>query len=187
MKRLPALLLTAVLSLPALADTVQTDHDRNVNFEQFHTYSWGQIKTSNPFYVSRIRDRVDKDLQARGWQLVRSGGDTTVFATGNVRNEKQVETYYNGLGGWGGGWGWGGWGGGGWGGRGFGNTTSTTVHQPVGSLVIDIFSNSSKQLLWRGSMQRDLSSKSEKNIKALDKNIDKMFKDFPPKGEARGE
>ena len=180
-----SLLLAGLFLSPAFADTVTTDHDHNANFAQFHTYSWGEVKTADPFYVSRIRERIDHDLQARGWQLVPSGGDTTVFAEGNVRNEKQVETYYNGYGGgWGGGWGWGGWG---RRGPGFGTATTNTVNQPVGSLVIDIFANSNKKLVWRGMMERDLSNKSSKNISGLNKGIDKMFKDFPPKTEASKE
>jgi hypothetical protein len=105
MKCLALWLLAVTLALPAFGDKVQNDYDHGVNFEQFHTYCWGHIKTSNPFYVSRIRDAVDRNLQTKGWQLVTSNCDATVFATSEVRDEKQVETYYNGYGGgWGGGW-----------------------------------------------------------------------------------
>jgi hypothetical protein len=182
MKCLALWLLAVTLALPAFGDKVQNDYDHGVNFEQFHTYCWGHIKTSNPFYVSRIRDAVDRNLQTKGWQLVTSNCDATVFATSEVRDEKQVETYYNGYGGgWGGGWGWGRWG---WGGPGFGTATTSTINQQVGDLVIDIFSSSNKQLLWRGMTQRDLSTNADKNIKALNNDIGKMFKNFPPKGSA---
>ncbi len=165
----------------ALADNVKTDYDHSVDFSQYHSYSWGQVKTSDPFYVDRIKQAVDQQLQAKGWQLVPSGGSTTVFAVGNVHNEKEVERMYNGLGpGWGGGWGWGGWG---WGGGGFGNTTSTTINQPVGKLVVDIFDGNTKKILFRGISSGDLSNKAEKNTKNLNKDVDKMFKDFPPKSK----
>ncbi len=165
----------------AQADTIKTDYDHNANFSQIHTYSWGQVKTSDPFYVDRIKQAVDKQLQSKGWQLVPEGGQAVVFAMGNVKNEQEVETNYNGFGpGWGGGWGWGGWG---WRGGGFGDTTTSTVNQPVGSLVIDIF-DSNKKLLYRGITTRDVSNKSKKNTEALNKDIGKMFKDFPPKAKS---
>jgi hypothetical protein len=133
--------------------------------------------------VDRIKQSVNQQLQAKGWQMVANGGDATIFANGEVHNEKQLETMYNSLGpGWGGGWGWGGWG---WGdGGGFGTSTTTTVNQPVAHLIIDIFGTANKQLVWRGMIQRDVSNKAEKNIKELDKDIAKLFKDFPPKGES---
>jgi hypothetical protein len=166
----------------AHADSVKTDYDHSVDFSQFHTYSWGSVKTPNPFYVDRIKQAVDSQLQAKGWQQVPSGGDTEIFATGQVTNEKQLETLYNGYGGgWGRGWGWGGWGGGG---PGFGTATTTTYNQQVGNLVIDMFETGSKKLVWRGMSQRDLSSNASKNTKALDKDVQKMFKDFPPKAKS---
>ncbi len=167
----------------ALADNTKSDYDHNADFSQYHTYSWGGVKTTNPLYVSRIRDEVNKELQAKGWQMVPNGGSTTVFATGQVHNEKQLQTMYNGFGpGWGGGWGWGGWGWGG--GGGLGEETTTTTKQPVANVVIDIFASSDKKLLWRGILTRDVSDNSGKNIKNVDKDIDKLFKDFPPKGKS---
>ena len=164
-----ATLAIASLALPAVADSVKTDHDSHVNLAQMHSYCWGQVNSADPFYVSRIRDRVNQDLQAHGWQQVPSGCDATVFATGDVHNQQQVDTYYNNSG---------------WGrrGGGFGEATTTTRNQPIGNLVIDIFTTNDKQLAWRGSAERDLSNKSDKNVQSLNKDIDKMFKNFPPKG-----
>lgn len=178
-----ALLLGATAS--AFADNVRTDYDHSANFSQYHTYSWGNVQTSDPFYVSRIKQGVDKQLAAKGWQLVPSGGSATILATDNVHNQQEIQTIYNGWGGgWGGGWGWGGWrwGGGWWGGPGLGgDATTTTSSQPVGNLVVDIFDATSKNLLWRGLATGDLSTNANRNTKSLDSDITKMFKDFPPK------
>jgi hypothetical protein len=159
------------LTLPAFGYKVQTDYDHGVNFEQFHTYCWGRVRTTNPFYANRIRDRVNRNLQAKGWQLVTSNCDATVFAADRVHNRKEVETFYNG-----GGWGWRRWGGGG-----FGTATTSTFDQQIGNLVVDIFSTKDKELVWRGTTQRDLSTNSDKNTKALNSDIDKMLKNFPPR------
>jgi len=98
-------------SLAAFAGDVRTDYDHSVNFSQYNTYSWGKVQTSNPFFVTRIQQAVDKQLQAKGWTLMPTGGSVTVFATDNVHDQQQVQTMYDNMGfGWGGGWGWGGWG-----------------------------------------------------------------------------
>lgn len=181
LKLMLAAALLFVGTSPAFADTVKTDYDHGVDFSKVHTYSWGKVNTANPFYVDRIKQSVDKQLQARGWQLVPSGGDATVFATDRIHNEQELETMYDGMGGgWGGGWGWGGWGG--MGGGGMGDATTSTITQRVGKLVIDIFEGSSKKLLWRGSVVADLSNNSDKNTKNLEKDVAKMLKNFPPKG-----
>jgi hypothetical protein len=101
-------------ALPVFAGNVRTDYNHQADFAQFHTYSWGNVKTSDPFYVDRIKQAVDQQLQGKGWQLVTSGASVTIFASDNLHSQKEVQTMYDGFGGgWGGGWGWGGWG---WGG-----------------------------------------------------------------------
>jgi hypothetical protein len=170
-------------ALPVFAGNVRTDYNHQADFAQFHTYSWGNVKTSDPFYVDRIKQGVDKELQAKGWQLVTSGASATIFASDNLHNQKEVQTMYDGFGGgWGGGWGWGGWGWGGFGNPGgFGDATTTTTKQPVANLVVDIFDGNSKNLLWRGLATEDLSTNANKNTKSLDSDIARMFKNFPPK------
>jgi hypothetical protein len=179
-----SLIAFCVAILPAaFAGDVRTDFDHSADFSKYQTYSWGKIQTGNPFYADRIRQAVDKQLQAKGWQLQPSNGAVTVFATDNIHNQKEVQTYYDNLGGgWGGGWGWDRWGwAGAWGPGGFGTSTSTTSHQPVASVVIDLFEANSKTLLWRGLATEDLSSNADKNTKMLDNDINNMFKKFPPK------
>jgi hypothetical protein len=38
-------------------------------------------------------------------------------------------------------------------------------------------------LLWRGTSSDTLSDNPEKNTKKMDKGVEKMFKDFPPKAK----
>lgn len=91
--------LMAATGLAAHAANVRTDYDHHVSFSQFHSYCWGQVTTSNPLFVQRIKEEVDKDLQSKGLQMVPSGCDVTLFTKGNVHNQKELQTYYNGLGG----------------------------------------------------------------------------------------
>jgi len=163
-----ALCVLFAFAAMALGQDVRTDFDRHANFERYHTYSWGKVQTSNPLWEQRIRDVVDRDLQNKGWQRVESGGDVVIAAVGSTRNEQEYQTFYNGMGGWR------------WGG--FEETTTTTENYRVGSLVLDMYEAQNKQLIWRGVSSDTLSDKPEKNEKSLDKAVDKMLKDFPPKG-----
>ncbi len=176
---LAALLLFATTGF---ADNVKTDYNHQIDFSQYHTYSWGTVQVSNQLNAERIKRAINILLKARGWQEVPSGGQVTIMAKDNIHNEQEAETYYNGMGdGWGMGWGWGGWG---WGpGGGFDEgTTTTTTNVRVGHLVIDLFDNHSRHLLWRGVSRGELSGNPSANRKRLYADIHRMFDQFPPKG-----
>jgi hypothetical protein len=93
-------LVVVLFSIPALAQKVETDYDHSVNFNQYHTYSWGHVRSTDPFFEQRIRDAVDHDLQAKGWQLVPAGGDVTLTAVAIKKNQAEYTTFYDGFG-WG--------------------------------------------------------------------------------------
>jgi hypothetical protein len=156
----------------ASAQQVKTDYDHGANFTQYKTYSWEQVKTKDPLDVDRIKSAVNAALTAKGWTQVDSGGDVSIVAMEITRNQQTLNTFYDGFGG---GWGWRRFGGGG-----FGEATTTTETYKVGTVVVDLFDTKTKQLIWRGSESDTLSNNSEKNIKNLDKGVDKMFKKFPP-------
>lgn len=169
------------LMLPfAFADIVKTDYNHHANFKSYHTYSWGQVKAQDPFDGRRIKRAVNILLHQRGWRELPSGGQVTVFGVQNVHNQKQVETYYDGLGGgWGMGWGWGGWG---WGpDGGFDDSTTKTYNQPVNHLVVDMFNSGTKQLIWRGVARGDLTNSANKDKRHLYRDIHEMFDKFPVK------
>jgi Domain of unknown function (DUF4136) len=65
-------MLSAFMAFAAIAmsQDVRTDYDKHASFEKYHTYYWEKVQTSNPLWESRIRDAVDRDLQAKGWQKV---------------------------------------------------------------------------------------------------------------------
>lgn len=153
------------------AQQVKTDYDRSAHFAQYKTYSWEHVKTKDPLDVDRIKSAVNAVLTAKGWTQVDSGGDVSVVAMEITQTQQTLNTYYDGFGG---GWGWRRFGGG------FGEATTTTDTYKVGTVVVDLFDTKTKQLIWRGSASDTLSNNSEKNIKNLDKGVDKMFKHFPP-------
>ena len=156
----------------ASAQQVKTDYDRGANFARYKTYSWEQVKTKDALDVDRIKNAVNSVLAAKGWTQVDSGGDVSIVVMETTRDQQTLNTFYDGLGG---GWGWRRFGGGG-----FGEATTTTDTYKVGTVVVDLFDTNTKQLIWRGSSSDTLSKNSDKNIKNLDKGVEKMFKNFPP-------
>jgi hypothetical protein len=164
-------ILSATISLAA---QVKTDYDRNADFSRYKTYSWENVHTQNPLWADRIKAAVNSALAAKGWTEAQSGGDVSIMAMEMTKDHRTLNTYYDNFGG---GWGWR------WGagfGDGFGTSTTTEQTYKVGTLVVDLFDTNSKKLIWRGSASDTLSDKSDKNIRNLDKGVQKMFDHFPP-------
>src|SRR5882757_9025550 len=163
-----AALVAAFFSIPASAQKVETDYDHSANFFQYHTYSWGLVHATDPLFESRIREAVDHVLQSKGWQLVPADGDVMLTAVAVKKSQPEYTTFYDNLGG---GWRWHGWG--------TGMATTTVESIPVGTLVVDIYDCSSRNLVWRGLANDQLSDKPDKDTKKLEKAVAKMFAKFP--------
>jgi Domain of unknown function (DUF4136) len=161
-----ALLFATALS----AQQVKTDYDRSADFSRYKTYSWEKVQTQNQLWVDRIKGAVNEALTAKGLTAVESGGDVAIVAIETTQDQQTLNTFYDGFGG---GWGW-------RRGGGFGDATTTVETYKVGTLVVDLFDAHNKSLLWRGSSTDTFSNKSDKNIKNLDKGVQKMFDHFPP-------
>jgi hypothetical protein len=157
-----------LLTAASFGQQVKTDYDRSANFAQYKTYSWQDVKTKDPLWVDRIKSDVDAALTAKGWKQVPSGGNISLVATEVTTTQQSLNTYYNSFGG----------------GRrfggGFAESTTTPEVYKVGTLVLDMMDAQTNKLVWRGSSSDALSNKSDKNIKNLDKGVQKMFKNFPP-------
>jgi hypothetical protein len=54
------------------------------------------------------------------------------------------------------------------------------VNTPVGTFVVDMFDGHTKKLIWRGTSDKTLSEKPDKNAKKLEDAVKAMFKHFPP-------
>jgi len=59
--------------------------------------------------------------------------------------------------------------------------TSSTID--IGSLAVDMYDSTAKQLVWSGTVSNTInpSSNQEKNEKNLNKAVAKLFKSYPPK------
>jgi hypothetical protein len=123
----------------------------------------------NPLMKQRIVDAVNGQLAIKGLRLVTASADLGVSANTSTMERHTLESFYNGFPG---DWRWRYWG------ASPGYAYIDTYE--VGTLIVDLFDRSTKQVVWRGSAVDTVSDKAEKNTKHLNKAVEKMFKDFPP-------
>jgi hypothetical protein len=157
--------LCAAMIIPAYADHVTVDYNHSTNFTRIKTYSWAEVHTSNSIWDARVKEAIDKQLSAKGWTQVPTGGDVALVAVEKVQVEQQYDTMYAGMGGRFGG--------------GMGDSTSSVDSYKVGTLVVSIFEAQSRNLIWKGTSVSDLTGNPEKTTKKLDTDVQKMFKKFP--------
>jgi hypothetical protein len=138
------------------------------DFAKYHTYKWVPIEGgSHPNQIAdaQIKSSVDSQLAAKG--LTKTDSDNADLLIGYqvaVDKEKQWNAYSMGGARFGG----------------MGSATSSTISN--GTLVIDMYDPTSKQLVWTGKATKTLnpSSNQEKNQKNLDKAMAKLLKNYPP-------
>lgn len=153
------------------AQDVHTNFMPGTDFSKFHTYKWVAIAGNedvNQIMDAEIKQAVDSQLAGKG--LTKTDADSADLYIGYqtaVNQQKQ----WNAMG-MGGGWRFGG---------GMGTVTSSTID--IGTIVLDMYDQAGKQLVWSGRATKTLSpsKNQEKNQKELDKSMEKLLKDFPPK------
>ena len=158
------LLACAALS----AQDVKYNFMPGTDFAKYHTYKWVPIEGGahpNQIVDAQIKSSVDSQLAAKG--LTKTDGDKADLLIGYqiaVDKEKQWNAYSMGGARFGG----------------MGSATSSTISN--GSLVLDMYDPTSKQLVWTGTATKTLdpSSNQEKNQKNLDKAMAKLLKNYPP-------
>ena len=141
------------------------------DFSKYHTYKWVPIEGGahpNQIMDAEIKQAVDAQLSANGLTKTDSDKADLYFRYQiAVDQEKQWNAY--GMGGairWGGG---------------MATATQSTIN--VGTLVLDMYDPSTKQLVGTGNATKtiDPSSNQEKNQKHLNKAMEKLLKNYPPK------
>jgi Domain of unknown function (DUF4136) len=169
----PATLVTLLLSVAwvCAAQDVKYNFMPGTDFSKYHTYKWVLIEgASHPNQIvdAEIKQAVDAQLSQKGLTKTTDGkADLYVGYQTAVDQEKQWNAY-----GMGGGWRMGG-----------GMATATQSTIAVGSIAVDLYDPSTKQLVWTGTATKsiDPSSNQEKNMKNLNKAMEKLLKNYPPK------
>jgi Domain of unknown function (DUF4136) len=163
-------MLVLLLCAAAAAQDVKTNYMPGTDFSKFHTYKWVTIEGGqhpNQIVDAQIKEAVDTQLAAKGFSKV-TADPADMYAGYQISVDQQKEWNAYGMGGgvrWGG----------------MATATSSTIN--VGTLVLDFYNPEAKQLVWTGRATKtiDPSKSQEKNQKNLDKAMQKLLKDFPPK------
>jgi hypothetical protein len=165
--------LIACLVLPAIVQAQKTsyDFDRTTDFSQFKTFAWVKgTPALEPFLDKRIVASIESQLAARA--LTRSDGNPDVYVLYHVvlGVQKSVTGFGSGSGPFG------------WPGD-VGSFSARRNDIPVGALVIDLADAAKRELVWRGvgMNEIDVNAKPEKRDAAIDKAVEKILKNFPPK------
>jgi hypothetical protein len=171
MSKLGMGLIVALLACgAALAQDVTTNSMPGTDFTKYHTYKWVTIQGAtypNQIVDAQIKSSIDSQLGAKG--LTKTDGDKADLYIGyqaSVDKEKQWNAYGTGGLRWGGG---------------MANASSSTIS--VGTLVLDMYDPATKQLVWTGRATKtiDPNASQEKRQKNLDKAMQKLLKNYPPK------
>jgi hypothetical protein len=154
-----------------MAQDVTTNSMPGVDFSKYHTYKWVPIEGAiqlNQIVDAQIKQSVDSQLAGKG--LTKTDGEKADLLIGyqaSIDQEKQWNAY-----GMGGGIRWGG---------GMASAQQSTIS--TGTLVLDMYDPSTKQLVWTGRVSKSLdpSANQAKKQKNLDKAMQKLLKNYPPK------
>jgi hypothetical protein len=151
-----------------LAQDVRYNALPGTNFASFHTYQWANCGNAHPSGIidSEIKQDIDSVLSQKGFTKVapETKSDLLVCYQAATQQERQ----WNGFGmgrGFGGG---------------MGQATSSTINN--GTLVFDVYTMADKKQIWQGRATKTInpSGSEQKNLKNLQKGINKLLKNFPP-------
>jgi hypothetical protein len=160
-----------VLCTLTMAQDVTTNSMPGADFSKYHTYKWVTIQGAtqpNQILDTQIKNSIDTQLAAKG--LTKTDSDKADLYVGyqvSIDQEKQWNAY-----GMGGGLRWGG---------GMATAQASTIN--IGTLVLDMYDPTTKQLVWTGRATKTLDpgANQEKKQKNLDKAMQKLLKNYPPK------
>ena len=179
----PMLLLATLSGCSTMQ--ISSDHDPSISFAGLKTYNWipepqkatGDPRIDDPFIERRIRDAVDNQLAAQGYNKQAAG--TPDFLIGyHVALDKKLAVstmneYYGTVVGprwhhstprW------------------YGSETYVYDYDE-GSLILDIIEAGTRKLLWRGSARArvDTTASAERKTKRINEAVQRILAQFPPK------
>lgn len=153
------------------AQDIKTNYMPGTDFSKYKSYKWVDISGAeqpDQILQQQIKQAIDGQLASKG--MTKTDDDKADMYIGyqvSITQERQWNA--NGMGGlprFGGG---------------MGTATSSTIQ--IGTLGLDFYDSSAKQLIWRGQATKTLNPSKDpnKNQERLNKAVAKLLKDFPPK------
>lgn len=179
-----AFLMTVFLSNSVFAQ-IKSDYDKSVDFSKYKTYtfaSWQKDSDKQLDFQDKksITNAIRAELAERGLTLVKSDGDAIFTLYVVVKKEAGTTAYNNYIAGMGFGplWGWG---------LGAGTGSVPTIYTEndykVGALVVDMYDEGNRNLIWQGIITAIVKKKPEQRNTQIPREIKKMMKGFPIKAK----
>ncbi len=176
--------LTAILSTGCVSNfTASADYDKTTDFTKYKTYSvlpWNAQASTDigESPKAKIYAAINNEMQKRGYKYQEKGGDLTIGLS--VLIEEKVEIRSDGSVNYNVGYGYYGY----YGAVGMGYGSPTTYREYYyndGSIVIDIFDEKQKNLVWQGYGFDRLDDNPHKNEEKIDIYVKYIFHKFPGK------
>jgi hypothetical protein len=172
----PAFLLALAVCSGIYGQEVITNYLPGTDFSKYHTYKWVTIGPSgvpDQILDTQIKQSIDSQLAAKGLTKV-DGDKADLFVRYQVAVAKEKQWNATGMGdifrspGMS---------------TAMGSATATSSSIDVGTLVLDLFDPAAKQLVWTGHATKTInpSKDPQKNQRNIDKAMQKLLKDFPPR------
>lgn len=148
---------------------VTHDYDPEIDFSSLKTYDWLPLPDEaeiNKLTVRRIKNAVNTQLEAKGLSVTPDNPD---FLIGILLGKEQKVSVTD------------------WGypygryGRYWSGGVDVTQYD-VGTITLDFVDAQSKELIWRGTAERELEDKKtpEKREQIINEAVEKMLENFPP-------
>ena len=171
-KLLLDLLVGVLAGLPSLAATTSHDYDPEFDFSTLEEFAWKvrakstRMERVNPLVDKRIRLALEEGLAERGFTRSDAPKTADFLLVYHVSARERLTGNHFGYGPP---WWW-------------GRHTSVSSWTE-GTLIVDIFSAKSGELIWRGWDSQTVSRNSspEKADRRIRRAVKKLLRDFPPK------
>ena len=172
----PAFLLALVVCSGIYGQEVITNYLPGTDFSKYHTYKWVTIGPSgvpDQILDTQVKQSIDSQLAAKGLTKV-DGDKADLLVRYQVAVDREKQWNASGMGdifrspGMS---------------AAMGSATATSSTIDVGTLVLDLYDPAAKQLVWTGHATKTISPSKDpqKNQRNIDKAMQKLLKDFPPR------
>jgi hypothetical protein len=158
-------MLMSITSIVAVGQQVSVNYNHSQSFAAYHTYAWGSNNTNqiqNSILAQAAQTDIESAMVAKGLTKVTEdkNPDLILLASGGMKQQTSYSA---------------------WGMRGIGGGMGgITPQQNVeATLIVDLHDAKSQSLVWRGIAQDTLSNNGNKNQQAVEKAVQKMFKQWP--------
>jgi len=152
------------------AQDVHVDYKNAAEINRIHTYTFGNLSTTNPLLEPRLAIAIDRNLQLNGW---REGSDGDVVVTAvlaGYSDQGLYEDFYSNLINL--------------------NWNSVGIDPPgqgmesvdqvaPGTLIIDMYNKRTGELIWRSTGGDFLTDHTDRDKLKIDDVVNKMFVSMP--------